>query len=155
MAVMLAGTDKRFAVAYDGAADTVHLTSGGSYEPLGTELSGLRDAAVVQAGAGSQRILLDGVPLMLRAHQIDGANYIALRDLAQALDCGVTYDPVNTRGGALSRRSIRGITKKAAEFLKEFSCFLLAVIRPPAGRTGPCPARASCAGAKPAGRPGP
>ena len=100
MAVMLAGTDKRFAVAYDGAADTVHLTSGGSYEPLGTELSGLRDAAVVQAGAGSQRILLDGVPLMLRAHQIDGANYIALRDLAQALDCGVTYDPV-TRGVGL------------------------------------------------------
>lgn len=96
---MLAGTEKGFAVAYDAATDSVALTSGQAYTPLGTELAGARDAAVVQAGAGSQQITLDGAPLSLTAYMIDGANYVKLRDLAQALDCGVTYDPATQAVG--------------------------------------------------------
>lgn len=99
MAAMLAGTEKGFAVAYDGENDSVALTSGTAYDPLGTELAGVRDAAVVQAGAGSQQITLDGAPLSLTAYMIDGANYVKLRDLAQALDCGVTYDPATQAVG--------------------------------------------------------
>lgn len=91
-AAMLAGTEKGFAVAYDRETDSVALTSGQAYTPLGTELAGVRDAAVVQAGAGSQQITLDGVPLPLTSYMIDDANYVKLRDLAQALDCAVTYD---------------------------------------------------------------
>ena len=98
-AAMLAGTEKGFSVAYDGASDAVALTSGAAYEPLGTELAGVRDAAAVQAGAGSQQMMLDGVPLELDAYMIDGANYIKLRDLGQALDCGVTYDPATQAVG--------------------------------------------------------
>lgn len=59
-AAALSGTEKAFAVAYDAASDSVQLSRGGAYEALGTELSGMRDAAVVQAGAGSQSITLDG-----------------------------------------------------------------------------------------------
>lgn len=99
IAAMLAGTEKGFSVAYDGASDAVALTSGAAYEPLGTELAGVRDAAAVQAGAGSQQMMLDGVPLELDAYMIDGANYIKLRDLGQALDCGVTYDPATQAVG--------------------------------------------------------
>ena len=98
-AAMLAGTEKGFSVAYDAASDAVALTSGAAYEPLGTELAGVRDAAAVQAGAGSQQMMLDGVPLELDAYMIDGANYIKLRDLGQALDCGVTYDPATQAVG--------------------------------------------------------
>lgn len=43
------------------------------------------DAAVVQAGAGSQSITLDGEALTLKSYLIDDANYVKLRDLAQAL----------------------------------------------------------------------
>ena len=99
IAAMLAGTEKGFSVAYDAASDAVALTSGAAYEPLGTELAGVRDAAAVQAGAGSQQMMLDGVPLELDAYMIDGANYIKLRDLGQALDCGVTYDPATQAVG--------------------------------------------------------
>ena len=93
IAAMLADTEKGFAVAYDLATDSVALTSGQAYVPLGTELAGVRDAAVVQAGAGSQQITLDGAPLTLTAYMIDDENYVKLRDLAQAIDCGITYDP--------------------------------------------------------------
>ena len=91
-AAALSGTEKAFAVAYDAASDSVQLSRGGAYEALGTELSGMRDAAVVQAGAGSQSITLDGEALTLKSYLIDDANYVKLRDLAQALDCGVAYD---------------------------------------------------------------
>ena len=91
-AAALSGTEKAFAVTYDAASDSVQLSRGGAYEALGTELSGMRDAAVVQAGAGSQSITLDGEALTLKSYLIDDANYVKLRDLAQALDCGVAYD---------------------------------------------------------------
>ncbi len=93
IAAMLADTEKGFAVAYDLATDSVALAGGRTYTPLGTELAGVRDAAVVQAGAGSQQITLDGAPLTLTAYMIDDENYVKLRDLAQAIDCGITYDP--------------------------------------------------------------
>ena len=91
-AAALSGTEKAFSVAYDAADDSVQLTRGGAYEALGTELSGVRNAAVVQAGSGSQRITLDGEGLSLKTYLIDDANYVKLRDLAQAIDCGVGYD---------------------------------------------------------------
>lgn len=91
-AAALSGTEKTFSVAYDAADDSVQLTRGGAYEALGTELSGVRNAAVVQAGSGSQRITLDGETLSLKTYLIDDANYVKLRDLAQAIDCGVGYD---------------------------------------------------------------
>ena len=52
----------------------------------------MRNAAVVQAGSGSQRITLDGEGLSLKTYLIDDANYVKLRDLAQAIDCGVGSD---------------------------------------------------------------
>ena len=91
-AQMLTGTEKQFAVSYDAATGAVGLHPGQAYEALGTELTGVRDAAVVQAAPGASQITRDGMPLSLTAYLIDGENYIKLRDLAQALDCGVSYD---------------------------------------------------------------
>ena len=88
----LGGTEKRFAVTYDKAAETVALTSGMGYEPIGGELAGPADVAAVQAKTSSQLLSLDGVELNLTAYEIGGANYVKLRDLAMALDCAVTYD---------------------------------------------------------------
>ena len=46
----------------------------------------------MQARAGSQSLTLNGDTLSLTCYRIDGANYVRLRDLAAALDCGVGYD---------------------------------------------------------------
>ena len=88
----LSGTEKSFSVAYDAASDSVALISSEDYASLGSELSGPRDAACVQARAGSQSLTLNGDALSLTCYRIDGANYVRLRDLAAALDCGVGYD---------------------------------------------------------------
>ena len=91
-AAALSGTEKAFAVAYDAASDSVQLSRGGAYEALGTELSGMRDAAVVQAGAGSQSITLDGEALTLKSY------LHRRRELRQAARSGA---------GARLRRSLR------------------------------------------------
>ena len=90
----LAGSDKAFAIDYDAQTDSVALTPGAAYLPLGTELTGPRDAACVQAQSGSQKLTLDGEALTLSTYRIDGANYVKLRDLAKALDCGISYNAV-------------------------------------------------------------
>ena len=88
----LSGTDKQFSVDYDKAAETVTLTSGTAYTPIGGELAGHADVAAMQAKTSSQLLTLDGAALTLTAYEIEGANYVKLRDLAGALDCAVTYD---------------------------------------------------------------
>ena len=88
----LAGSSKAFSIDYDAQTDSVALTSGAAYLPLGTELTGPRDAACVQAHTGSQRLTLDGEALTLSTYRIDGANYVKLRELAEALGCGIGYN---------------------------------------------------------------
>ncbi len=88
----LAGSDKAFSIDYNVQTDSVALTAGAAYVQLGTELTGPRDAACAQAHTGSQKLTLNGEPLTLSTYRIDGANYVKLRDLAQALDCGIGYN---------------------------------------------------------------
>jgi hypothetical protein len=38
---LLNGTDKQFSIGYDAAANTITITTGQPYEPLGDELSDL------------------------------------------------------------------------------------------------------------------
>lgn len=91
-ALALRSTGAAFSIDYDKDENVVHLTKGEPYQPLGTELSGMRDAAMVQALPSQQSMLLNGTPLTLDAYLIDGANYIKLRDLTELFDCEVTYD---------------------------------------------------------------
>ena len=99
LAQALAGTAKSFAVAYDGASNTVQLTSGTAYAPLGTELAGTPDVAAVAATQSTLPFTMDGAPTAWTAYCIGGANYVRLRDVAKAIDCAVTYDPATQAVG--------------------------------------------------------
>ena len=49
-------------------------------------------AAGLMANPSSQRFYLDGEQINLTAYEINGSNYVKLRDIGQAVDFGVTYD---------------------------------------------------------------
>ncbi len=49
-------------------------------------------AASLMANPSSQQFYLDGQRVNLQAYEINGNNYVKLRDIGQAVDFGVTYD---------------------------------------------------------------
>lgn len=55
-------------------------------DPAGTAL------AALTANPSSQTFYLDGQRVNLQAYEINGSNYVKLRDIGQAVDFGVTYD---------------------------------------------------------------
>lgn len=92
IAGLLSGTSAAFSVDYDGAARAVIITSGEDYD-------GPPDAVDrTPASAGtltSPTVYIDGAAAALSSCLINGNNYFKLRDLAAALDFGVTYDAEN------------------------------------------------------------
>ncbi len=89
IAGLLSGTPAAFSVDYDGAARAVIITSGEDYD-------GSPDAVDrTPASVGtltSPTVYIDGAAASLSSCQTNGNNYFKLRDLAAALDFGVTYD---------------------------------------------------------------
>jgi hypothetical protein len=91
LAYILRGTSKQFEVGWNGASNTITLTSGVSYTPVGGEMSG--------SGAGNKtpvpttsKITLDGKAVSFTAYNIGGNNYFKLRDIGAALNFGVDWD---------------------------------------------------------------
>lgn len=91
-AAALRATGSAFAVGYDEATDTVTLTRGEVYEPIGTELKGTPDVTAMQARAGSKGLLVDGQTASVSAYTIDGANYVNLRELTVLVGGTVEHD---------------------------------------------------------------
>lgn len=60
----------------------------------GTIISGpaTQAAAGLMASPSSQRFCLDGQKIAMEAYEINGSNYVKLRDVGQAIGFGVTYD---------------------------------------------------------------
>jgi hypothetical protein len=90
LAYALSGTQKRFDVSWDAASDTISVTRGKSYTPVGGEMAAAGAAPKATAPTASS-VLIDGVAAPLAAYSIDGANYFKLRDIGQALDFGVEW----------------------------------------------------------------
>jgi hypothetical protein len=91
LAMILNGTEKQFSVGYNAATRTVTLTSGGTYTPLGDELTD-RLADPVSGFVSSQRILLDAKLVEVLAYNILDYNYFRLRDLAIMFDFNIKFD---------------------------------------------------------------
>jgi len=95
LALLLTDTGSRFSVSYDEAEQTVLLTSGISYEPIGGELSDGEDLSAT-AQSSRQRIIINGEARDdLSVYNIGGeagSNYFRLRDLGEALGFHVNYD---------------------------------------------------------------
>jgi hypothetical protein len=93
IAMILTGSGKGFSLRYDAASKTVHITTGGTYAPVGDELEDLPD--VINAVASPQRLVVDGVPVDIAAYNINGYNFFRMRDLAILLDFAVNFDANN------------------------------------------------------------
>jgi hypothetical protein len=91
LAFTLNGTEKQFAVGWDGAANAIALTSGRSYTAIGGEMEG-KGAGNKTAAPTTSKITLDGKDVSLDAYNIGGNNYFKLRDVAQTFNFGVDWD---------------------------------------------------------------
>ncbi|SHI10717.1 Lysophospholipase L1 [Sporobacter termitidis DSM 10068] len=91
-AMALNGTPKQIGVSWDGATDTVTVTSGAAYAPVGGELAPIQCGMPAKALLSKSAVVMDGNALRLTVYNIGGNNYIRLRELAAALDIGVSWD---------------------------------------------------------------
>ena len=86
LAAMLNGTEKQFAVGYDGAKQSVTATTGQGYEKQSGDLAGAATGGNKTAAASNDAIYVDGQKITAEVYKIDGSNYFKLRDLGKALD---------------------------------------------------------------------
>ena len=95
----LLGTSKQFSVGYSEETNGVILTSGSGYSANGQENVAL--GTPLEVGVSTQQIFVDGTEAQLMAYNIDGNNYVMLRDMGLLFDFGVTYS-VETETVSLS-----------------------------------------------------
>ncbi|OPH53487.1 hypothetical protein BC351_06375 [Paenibacillus ferrarius] len=105
LAFAVNGTEKNFEVSWDAAKNAIALLSQKAYTPEGTELavSGQQTSKTVTETKAN--VTLDGKDIKFIAYNIDGNNYFKLRDVAQLMNIGVTWD---AKAGSI------GIDTKAA-----------------------------------------
>lgn len=92
VAYVLNGTEKSFSVGWDGQRNAISLETGKAYQSDGSEMKVSPNPSIEQGVLSTSTIYLDGKEVDLTAYTINGNNYFKLRDLADALDFGVTWD---------------------------------------------------------------
>ncbi|MFV0516930.1 MAG: cadherin-like beta sandwich domain-containing protein [Aminipila sp.] len=90
IASLLAGTNKQFSIGYNELSNSISLLSGGYYTPNGQENSNLLKAKEIMISI--QPVTLDNQQISLTSYNIDGNNFVMLRDLALLLNFGLTYN---------------------------------------------------------------
>ncbi len=92
LACLLNGTGSAFSVGWDSLSETVRITTGVPYEPVGGELTVGADQSAT-AVLSRQTIVIDGVVRGdLTVYNIGGNNFFRLRELGEALGFDVDYD---------------------------------------------------------------
>lgn len=99
LACALSGTEAQFEVGWDSASKAVSITSGKPYTSVGGELENSGSIEIVMATLSNSVVYLDGTKVSLTAYTINGNNYFKLRDLAAALNFGVTWDSATSTIG--------------------------------------------------------
>lgn len=88
---ILNGTGSQFALEYNGATGVIEAVNGGSYEPGGTEGIALSsDTAFTKMSQAPFSV--DGIVNSIDAYLIDNLNYMKIRDLADAIGCGIEWN---------------------------------------------------------------
>jgi len=90
IAYVLNGTPKQFGVDWNDLYKYIYITSNTSYETVGNELT-VGGKIDKQATPTVGEVYVDNQYVLLTSYNIDGYNYFKLRDLASALNFGVTY----------------------------------------------------------------
>jgi hypothetical protein len=99
LATVLSGSGKQFEIGYDSTNNAITLTSGQSYTSVGGELETSSSTSSVSASVSTAVVYLDGSKISLAAYNIGGNNYFKLRDVAKAINFGVTYDSTTSTIG--------------------------------------------------------
>ena len=86
VAALLNGTEKQFAVGYDGSKNAVTATTGQGYEKQPGDLAGAATGGDQSAAASNDAIYVNGEKITAEVYKINGSNYFKLRDLGKALD---------------------------------------------------------------------
>ena len=91
LAYVLNSTEKKFSVGYDNSLNTISLTSGQTYEPVGGELE-TGTAVTAKAYPTSSKIVKDGKVIELQAYLINDNNYFKLRDIGELFNFNIGWD---------------------------------------------------------------
>jgi hypothetical protein len=92
LAMALNGSAKQFEVSWDDSVNTINITTGKSYTAVGGELAATGGTGHISADLTTSCVCVDGALKKLTAYNIGGNNYFKLRDIAAAIDFGVTWD---------------------------------------------------------------
>ncbi|MFR1324156.1 MAG: hypothetical protein ACLSBL_03575, partial [Ezakiella massiliensis] len=91
LAALLNGTDKEFNVVFDNEKKQIALELGKPYEKLDTDLQEMKHDKTT-AKMVTNKILVDGKEVELKAALIDQNNYVKLRDLGAVVGFKVDYN---------------------------------------------------------------
>lgn len=91
LAMALNGTSKQFEVSWDSEATTITILKNKPYTPVGGELTLPATSSVKEAVSSSSIVKINGENTNLTAYAVEGSNYFKLRDIAKALNFGVTW----------------------------------------------------------------
>ena len=86
VAALLNGTEKQFAVGYDGAKNAVTATIGQGYAKQSGDLAGAPAGGSQTADPSNDAIYVNGEKITAEVYKINGSNYFKLRDLGKALN---------------------------------------------------------------------
>ncbi len=99
IAKAITGSKKQFEIGFDSSANAISITTGKAYTSVGTELKLSDNPSDKSAVVTNSKILINGKDTKLTAYNIGGSNYFKLRDLAAAVDFGVTWDTASSTIG--------------------------------------------------------
>ena len=88
-AAVLSGTENAFSIGWDGATNTITLSTGNSETAGGTSSY---YPETVGAKQSSSCIMVNGQAVSLSGYETNGTHYYAIRDLASILGLNVSYD---------------------------------------------------------------
>lgn len=125
VAMLLSGTDKRFEVVWNRAANSIELLPNTAYTPVGGEMSTAAAGKLRFSKKTGSAVLLYGEPIGVEAYCIGENNYFKLRDLGDALGFRVEWDKTSgtvvltTTDSPANALSDPGTTAGAEETEKE------------------------------------
>ena len=92
LAKTVSGTDRQFEVGWNADKFAISLTTGKAYTSVGGELTAPSKTASVTALFSTASVYMNGIEISLKAYNINDNNYFKLRDVAEAIDFGVTWN---------------------------------------------------------------
>lgn len=92
LAMALNGTSKQFEVKWDSKTNAINILTSKPYTPVGGELTVTVVPSVKDAVLSSSIVKIDEDNSTLTAYTIEGSNYFKLRDIAKALNIGVSWE---------------------------------------------------------------